>query len=120
VLAVMRTSVGHMLTDWDTLGLAPRERDLWMLLDHVDASLTPGAHAATFEVDPIGVRYFRLRWLLVDVASYTEQLRSPHIASEDVVVAYQILGHCLRSIRQELLRSDPSERTASGIPIAPD
>ena len=29
---VMRTGTGHVLVDWDTVALAPPERDLWMVV----------------------------------------------------------------------------------------
>ena len=57
----------RFLVDWDTVALAPPERDLWMLGG--DAS---DAHA-----------FFRLRWDLADLASFTDKLRSPHTDNAD-------------------------------------
>jgi phosphotransferase family enzyme len=51
----VRTAAGLRLVDWDTLRLAPAERDLWL----VDG---PG--------DPDGLAYYRLRWRLADIAGY--------------------------------------------------
>jgi hypothetical protein len=49
---IVRTSSGFMLVDWDTAGLAPRERDLW---------LVGGG-------DPMLCELFRLRWRLDDIS----------------------------------------------------
>jgi spectinomycin phosphotransferase len=73
---VMRTDDGYVLVDWDTVALAPPERDLWMLAD--DAP----------DVDQAGVDFFRLRWELDDIAAFTDVLRSPHGHSADTMKAY--------------------------------
>jgi spectinomycin phosphotransferase len=76
----------HLLVDWDTVGLAPPERDFWMLVD--DPS---GADAIARDLDPVALSFFRLRWDLADLAAFTHQLRSPHRQSEDTVKAYDAL-----------------------------
>jgi spectinomycin phosphotransferase len=74
-----------MLVDWDTVALAPPERDLWMLADE-------GADAADLyirltgtELDPAALDYFKLTWDLKDFAEYLNVLRAPHDESEDTV-----------------------------------
>src|SRR6059058_3788419 len=58
---VMRTAEGHVLVDWDTVALAPPERDLWMLVEK-DADGASAYTAATgHELDRVAVDFFRLR-----------------------------------------------------------
>jgi spectinomycin phosphotransferase len=62
---VIRTGERYVLVDWDTVALAPAERDLWMLGDDADGG------------------FFRLRWDLEDLAAFTKVLRSPHGENAD-------------------------------------
>ena len=71
----MRTDEGHVLVDWDTVALGPRERDLWWLADEPD-DLAAYTALSGHEVDPDAVAFFRLAWDLNDVAQYLSVLRS--------------------------------------------
>jgi spectinomycin phosphotransferase len=82
---VMRTDSGHVLVDWDTVALAPRERDLWMLVEDGGENLTGYTDATGHELDGEAVDFFRLTWDLKDLAEYLNVLRSPHHESEDTV-----------------------------------
>jgi spectinomycin phosphotransferase len=77
---VMRTKDGRVLLDWDTVALAPPERDLWMLVDddQRDAALD----------------FFRLTWDLKDLAEYLNVLRSRHGENEDTVRQHGALTNC--------------------------
>lgn len=103
---VLRTNGGHVLVDWDTVALAPRERDLWWLADE------PGDLAAYnaltgHEVDAEAVAYFRLAWDLNDVAEYLSVLRLPHVENEDTLDAYAGVTRCMPS-RERWLDLRPS------------
>jgi spectinomycin phosphotransferase len=76
---VMRTGDRHVLVDWDTVALAPPERDLWMVVGEAEHT---GA-------DPEAVDYFRLTWDLKDIAERLNVLRSPHRRTDDTVWAYE-------------------------------
>jgi spectinomycin phosphotransferase len=57
-----------LLLDWDTVGLAPPERDLWWLASGDDANAFADDWTATgVRVDPAALRLYRLRWLLDDL-----------------------------------------------------
>ena len=73
---LLRTDEGYALVDWDTVALAPPERDLWMLAEE------------GVQLDQVAVDFFRLTWELADIAAFTDVLRSPHRYSEDTAKAY--------------------------------
>lgn len=78
---VMTTGDGYVLIDWDTVAIAPPERDLWMLPDEA--------------TDPNRVHFFRLTWTLADIAAFTSALRSSHRKNADTVKAYDALTYYL-------------------------
>lgn len=79
-----RTDGGRLLLlDWETLRLAPRERDL----------LNEGARH--IEHDPHLLELFRLEWQLSEVQGYAEWLRGPHTDDADTRTA-------LAGLQQEL------------------
>jgi spectinomycin phosphotransferase len=66
---VMVSPAGKLLLlDWDTVGLAPPERDLWWLADDVVGQ----------DIDQAAMQLYRLRWQLDDVAYALSRLRAPH------------------------------------------
>ena len=77
---VIRTSAGRVLVDWDTVAMAPPERDLWMLVDD--------------DQDDAALDFFRLTWDLKDLAEYLNVIRSPHVESDDTMRQYQALTKC--------------------------
>jgi spectinomycin phosphotransferase len=66
-----------LLLDWDTVGLAPPERDLWWLADMPDL---PARYAAATgsAIDREALALYRLRWQLDDVAYALQLLRAAH------------------------------------------
>jgi spectinomycin phosphotransferase len=76
-----------LLIDWDTVGLAPPERDLWM----VGGGLARYAEASGRPVDDAGIRLYRLRWLLDDIASDVSLFRSVHRETADTELAWRWL-----------------------------
>jgi spectinomycin phosphotransferase len=88
---LMRTGESHVLVDWDTVGLAPRERDLWMLVGETTLYTDATGH----ELDKVAANFFRLAWDLADIAAFTHQLRSPHDHDADAAKAYDALTYYL-------------------------
>jgi spectinomycin phosphotransferase len=88
---VMRAGQSHALVDWDTVALAPPERDLWMLVGDDGEEATLYTDATGHELDELAVTFFRLRWDLADIAAFTDELRSPHDRNADTEKAYDAL-----------------------------
>jgi spectinomycin phosphotransferase len=87
---VLRGRDGRVyLVDWDTTLLAPRERDLWWVLD---AQLTGWDEyreaAGDVEVDVRALELYRRRWELADIAVFVVQFRGPHERTEDTTTAF--------------------------------
>ncbi len=76
-----------MLVDWDTVGLAVPERDLWMVATEPD-DLAGYAAAAGRRPDPSALALYRLRWDLEEVAIFVDLLRSPHDRTADAEQAW--------------------------------
>jgi spectinomycin phosphotransferase len=94
---VLRTPGAELLlVDWDTVGLAPPERDLWHVARDA-GDLARYAEATGRRVDPRALDLYRLRWLLDDVAIFTRDLRAPHVRTGDTERALEGLNVYLRS-----------------------
>jgi spectinomycin phosphotransferase len=88
---VMRAGKGRLLVDWDTVALAPPERDLWMpVVGGADAA-DQYLRATGTQVDEAALDFFRLTWDLKDLAEYLNVLRSPHQKNDDTVRHYHAL-----------------------------
>ena len=98
---ILTTAGGKVLVDWDTVSVAPPERDLWGL------ARTPGDPAAVAyteltgrPVDGDALDLFRLIWDLKDLAEYLHVLRAPHTENEDTEREFRGLEHCV-AVRAE-------------------
>jgi len=89
---VMPTGAGPVLVDWDTVALAPPERDLWMVVGDTAGEADLYAEATGRQVDDVAVRFFRLAWDLKDLAEWLNVLRSSHRETEDTVNTYEGLA----------------------------
>jgi spectinomycin phosphotransferase len=103
---VIRTATGLVLIDWDTVGLAPPERDLWFLAasdsaqpgdsardgDSVRDGDFSGYQAATgYRPSPEAIDLYRLRWQLDDICAYLTELRQAPHPTEDTAHALRTL-----------------------------
>jgi spectinomycin phosphotransferase len=79
---VMHAGSSRLLVDWDTVSLAPPERDLWLVIETPeDADAYTDATGRA--VDAAAIAFFRLTWDLKDLAEYLKLLRAPHVESDD-------------------------------------
>jgi spectinomycin phosphotransferase len=85
-------SAGRMhLIDWDTVGLALPERDLWMVAGD-DADLA-GCYAELTGrlVSGVAVQMYQMRWSLDDIALAIRDFRAPHEQDEDSGLTWEAL-----------------------------
>ncbi|MFE6777578.1 phosphotransferase family protein [Streptomyces sp. NPDC057702] len=95
---VLRRAGGRpLLVDWDTVGLAVPERDLW-LVSTDPADLARYAEASGHAPDPGALALYALRWELGDVAEFLDRFRSPHEHTEDAALAWTALRGTIGSL----------------------
>jgi spectinomycin phosphotransferase len=85
---VMRLGNKRLLVDWDTVGLAPPERDLWMVVSETGEEVRRYMDTTGRAVDPAALALYRLRWALDDMSSFVERLRSEHRHTADTEHAW--------------------------------
>ena len=77
---------GPVLVDWESLRVAPRERDLRTVLRGADGAEPLSAyvaHGGTAELDDDMVELFDLEWWLWEVAEYAVRFHAPHDGDDD-------------------------------------
>ncbi|MFI6733325.1 phosphotransferase [Nonomuraea sp. NPDC050451] len=94
---LLRSGGRWLLVDWDTVGLAAPERDLWLVARDAD-DLTRYADATGRTPDPAALELYRLRWALDDVAEFVEWFRSPHGRTPDAEESWDALTGTLKSL----------------------
>jgi spectinomycin phosphotransferase len=86
---VIRAGTQRMLVDWDTVGLAPPERDLWWVIGEAGEGARRYADLTGRAADPAVLAFYRLRWALDDISSFVDQLRGEHRHTADTEHAWQ-------------------------------
>jgi spectinomycin phosphotransferase len=80
-----------MLIDWDTVGLAPPERDLWMVASETGDELRRYTELTGRPVEMAAIERYRLRWALDDLSCFVRDLRAPHRRTPGTEHAWQAL-----------------------------
>jgi spectinomycin phosphotransferase len=88
---VIRVGPRLMLIDWDTVGLGPPERDLWMVAGKTGQELCQYAELTGRAADPGLLAFYRLRWAVDDISAFVHQFRSAHGRSADAEHDWQAL-----------------------------
>jgi spectinomycin phosphotransferase/16S rRNA (guanine(1405)-N(7))-methyltransferase len=88
----MLAADGWLLIDWDTVLIAPPERDLWSL-DPGDGTILD-AYASATGVTPLPrlLDLYRVRWDVADLASYADVFRRPHAGSIEDDKSWELLN----------------------------
>lgn len=94
---LLRVGERSMLLDWDTVGLAVPERDLWLVAEGPD-DLVRYEESTGRRPDPSALALYRLRWALDDVAEFLALLRAPHGPTPDIRQSWKALGDTVRSL----------------------
>lgn len=94
---VIRTRTGALvMVDWDSVAYAPRERDLWMLVNEGDPDWlayrdVTGVASPNDDV----IEAYRLHWDVSEIAVYVSWFMRPHERTEDTETAWSGLRHYL-------------------------
>jgi len=88
---VIGTADGLALIDWDTVGLAPPERDLWSVVTESGDELRRYTELTGRPVDPAVLEFYRLRWALDDLSCFVRDLRAPHLRTPGTEHAWEAL-----------------------------
>ena len=96
----MRAGTGTMLIDWDTTGLAPPERDLWMIASGTGEELRRYTAATGRAVDPAALTFYRLRWTLDDMSAFIARLRTARQRTADA-------EHAWRALQETIAHASP-------------
>jgi spectinomycin phosphotransferase len=89
---------GIMLIDWDTVALAPPERDLWMVATESGDELRRYTELTGRPVDAAALELYRLRWALDDLSCFVRDLRAPHRRTPGTEHAWQALNITIAQI----------------------
>jgi spectinomycin phosphotransferase len=87
----MRTGTQRMLIDWDTVGLAPPERDLWLVISETGEGSRRYTELTGRAVDPAALTFYQLRWALDDISIFVNRLRGKHRHTADAEHAWLAL-----------------------------
>jgi spectinomycin phosphotransferase len=82
---------GLMLIDWDTVALAPPERDLWMVATETGDELRRYTELTGRPVDATALELYRLRWALDELSCFVRDLRALHRRTPGTEHAWQAL-----------------------------
>ena len=97
---VIRDGGEIMLIDWDTVGLAAPERDLWMVASETGDELRRYSELTGRPVDPAGLELYRTRWALDDLSCFVRYLRAPHRRTPGAEHAWQSLDRTVAQLMQ--------------------
>ena len=86
-----QASAGLALIDWDTVALAPPERDLWMVATESGAEARRYTELTGRPVDAALLEFYRMRWALDDLSCFVRDLRAPHRRTPGTEDAWQSL-----------------------------
>ena len=75
------TPDGIRFVDWESLKLAPRERDL--------STLVQAGYGVRVNADRAMVELFDLEWRLAEIAEYADWFAAPHTGTADDRIAYE-------------------------------
>jgi spectinomycin phosphotransferase len=88
------------LIDWDTVGLAPAERDLWRFGQHECAEFQRYAELTGHPVSSAAIELYRLRWQIDDLALFTGAIRAEHERTADTDVAWAAVNEIIEDFER--------------------
>ena len=88
---IMRSGGGLLLIDWDTVGLALPERDLWLAASDDARAAGRYTELTGRRVSGAAMDLYRLRWSLDDIALSVRDFRAPHERNEDTALMWDAI-----------------------------
>jgi spectinomycin phosphotransferase len=92
---IIRGRSGPVMVDWDTVAIAPPERDLWLVDDGSGDQLRMYADAIGRKINRTALELYRLAWDLADLFVIVNAFRSPHTRTTDAEADWAGLGEIL-------------------------
>jgi spectinomycin phosphotransferase len=89
---------GRVLVDWDTVGLGPPERDLWLVIGQRDGQARRYTELTGHIVDDDLLAFYRLRWALDDLSAFAARLRAVHGRTADAEHAWHSLEQTVTAL----------------------
>jgi spectinomycin phosphotransferase len=94
-----------MLIDWDTVALAPPERDVCLIAAGDEDGVVDRYQQITGrDLDPAVITLYRLRWVLDDLGSAIRMFRNDHRDTRDTRGWFDSLAPQLRQVPEWLVR----------------
>lgn len=95
---IVRTRTGKLvMVDWDTVAFAPRERDLWNLVNDRTPDWLPYREVTGVrQLSVSAMEAYRLHWDLSEITTYVDWCRSPHERTAEMEIAWKELQGYLR------------------------
>lgn len=97
---ILRSASRVYLIDWDTVGLALPERDLWDVVDTDSREADRYAKLTGRRISAAAMRMYRMRWSLDEITLSLSEFRAPHEQSADTELTWAVLAEETENIRQ--------------------
>lgn len=97
---LLRDGNQFLLIDWDTVGTAAPERDLWWVLTDDGSEAAAYTELTGQAVSQDALDLYRLRWPLDDLCLIVAELRAPHERDADTETSFDALRTSLEALRQ--------------------
>jgi spectinomycin phosphotransferase len=95
---ILRSAGRMLLIDWDTVGLALPERDLWMVAGDDPGTASRYAELTGRPVTGAAMQIYGMRWSLDDIALAVRDFRAPHEQNEDSELTWETLTETIREM----------------------
>jgi spectinomycin phosphotransferase len=95
---IIRVGGEIMLVDWDTVGLARPERDLWMVASENGDELRRYTELTGRPVNRTALEIYRLRWALDDISAFVRDLRGRHRHAAGTEPAWHSLERAIAQV----------------------
>jgi spectinomycin phosphotransferase len=97
---ILRSADGMYLIDWDTVGLALPERDLWDVADADSREADRYAELTGRRVSAAAMRMYRMRWSLDEITLSLSEFRAPHEQNADTELTWAVLAEETENLLQ--------------------